>query len=50
MNNRKCVCCGKPATMLIDSDSAQYRYGMPVCDEHGEDGDPVETPIYYENF
>lgn len=45
LKNRKCF-CGKPATVLIDSDSWQYRDGMPVCDEH-DTGDRPETPINF---
>lgn len=38
--------CGKPATVLIDSDSIQYRNGQPVCDEH-DTGDRPEDIIIW---
>lgn len=44
-NMDKCY-CGKTATTYVDSDSAMYiQTGMPVCDEHAEGMDPLETFI-----
>lgn len=36
--------CGNLATVLVDSDSIQYRDGQPVCDEH-DSGDRPEKPV-----
>ena len=36
--------CGSEATVLVDSDSMEFRDGMPVCDEH-DTGDRPEMPI-----